>query len=416
MAVANTLLTIDMITKESLRLAHEKAVFIGTINRQFDKSWSSEGQTGNTLRIRYPSEYSRRQGSAVMNVQDSVQTSTSLVVATQDGVDMRFNSQELAQDLDSFSRLHLEPAIASLVSGIDSDVLQGCTKAVYKYASNLAPEPYTKNTLLTSVSSLTAAGNARTRVNQGLAPKGDRYIQMDSGTMAGLVTGVAGYFNPSNAISKQYREGLVARTAMADYYENERVWSMSTISSVTLSSAKLNGYVSTLGQTSLNVTSLTQIGGVAIGQPFTIASVFDVHPETKQQYTNLKQFVVTAVTDASTYTISPAIYASGTRQNVSIVASAQSTSSNAITFLGTTSLTIPQSLMYHKDAFTFATAALPIMADAAKCSVRTFDGLSLRCWQASDIRNDEFLTRIDILYGYKVIRPEWACRIVGAGA
>ncbi len=32
--MANTLLTIDDITKESLRLAHEKAVFIGTINRQ----------------------------------------------------------------------------------------------------------------------------------------------------------------------------------------------------------------------------------------------------------------------------------------------------------------------------------------------------------------------------------------------
>src|SRR3990167_2685698 len=134
--MANTLLTIDMITKEALRLAHEKATFIGTINRQFDNSWSGEGKTGDTLRIRYPSEYTRRQGSRVMDVQDSVQVSTSLVVATQDGVDMRFNSQELAQDLDQFSRLHLEPAMASLVSNIDADVLIGCTKATYKYAGN----------------------------------------------------------------------------------------------------------------------------------------------------------------------------------------------------------------------------------------------------------------------------------------
>ena len=37
--MANTLLTIDMITKEALRLAHEKATFIGTINRQFDDSF-----------------------------------------------------------------------------------------------------------------------------------------------------------------------------------------------------------------------------------------------------------------------------------------------------------------------------------------------------------------------------------------
>ena len=40
---------------------------------------------------------------------------------------------------------------------------------------------------------------------------------------------------------------------------------------------------------------------------------------------------------------------------------------------------------------------------------KTYDGLSLRVWQDSDIRNDELLTRIDILYGYAAIRPEWAC-------
>jgi len=410
--VANTFLTIDTITKEALRIAHEKAVFIGSINRQFDKSWSSEGATGNTLRIRYPAQYTRRQGSAVMDVQDSVHTSTSLVVATQDGVDMKFTSAEQSQDLNSFSRDFIEPAIASLVSGIDSDVLIGCTKESYKYATNSFPTPFTANTPTTDVSSLTVAQNARTRLNQGLAPKGDRFIQMDSGTMGQMVTNVAAYFNPSNAISKQYREGLVARTAMADYYENERVWSMATLSAVALSSTKLNGYVSTLGQTSMNVSLLTQ--AQTVGAVFTMANVFDVHPETKQQYQTLKQFVVTAVTDASTYTISPALYRTGPRQNVS--GNGTSTSTSAITFLGTTSRTIPQSLMYHRDAFTFATAALPMMADAAKCSVRTFDGLSLRCWQGSDIRNDEMLTRIDILYGYKVIRPEWACRIVGSGS
>ena len=73
----NTVLTVDMITKECLRLAHEKATFIGTINRQFDDSFGrSDGKIGDTLRIRYPAQYTRRQGSRVMDVQDSVQTST----------------------------------------------------------------------------------------------------------------------------------------------------------------------------------------------------------------------------------------------------------------------------------------------------------------------------------------------------
>ena len=54
---------------------------------------------------------------------------------------------------------------------------------------------------------------------------------------------------------------------------------------------------------------------------------------------------------------------------------------------------------------------LPIMADAAYCSMRSQDGITVRVWQGSDIRNDELLMRIDILYGYAVLRPEWACRI-----
>ena len=398
--MANTLLTIDMITKEALRLAHEKASFIGTINRQFDSSWSGEGKTGNTLRIRIPSEYTRRQGSRVMDVQDSEQISTSLVVATQDGVDMRFNSKELSQDLDSFSKLHLEPAMAQMVSGIDGDVLEACTISTFNFAGTAG----------TSISSLTAPGAARARLNQSLAPKGDRYFQVNSGTMGGLVTGVASYFNPSSAISEQYREGIVARTAMADYYENERTWTMSNCSSVTMSTAKLNGFISTNGQTSINVTTITF--QPQLGQKFTVAGVFDVHKETKQAYGQLKQFTVTATTNASTYTISPAIFISGARQNVAGMGTTSGTA--ALTWLGSPNSSYNLGLMYHKDAFTFATAALPMMSDAQSCSVRTYDGLSLRVWRASDIRNDEVLTRIDILYGSAAIRPQWACAVVGA--
>ena len=399
--MANTLLTIDMIAREALRLAHEKATFIGTINRQFDRSWSSEGPTGNTLRIRVPSEYTRRQGSAVMNVQDSVQVSTSLVVATQDGVDLRVNSQEMAQSLDDFSRLHLGPAMAQLVSGIEGDVIGGCMRSTFNWGGTAG----------TAVSSLTAAGEARTRLNRALAPKGDRYIQLDSGTMGSLVTGMSGYFNPSNAISEQYREGIVARTAMADYYENERVFSMANTTSVTLSTSKLNGYISTLGQTSINISLLT-VSSLNVGMKFTITGVNEVHPETKQDYGVLKQFTVVGVTDVSTFTVLPAIYRTGARQNVT--GNATSTSTAALNWLGSPNSTYTLGLMYHKDAFTFATAELPLMADAAKCVRRTYDGLSLRVWQASDIRNDELLTRIDILYGFAAIRPQWASVIVGA--
>ena len=70
--------------------------------------------------------------------------------------------------------------------------------------------------------------------------------------------------------------------------------------------------------------------------------------------------------------------------------------------------------MYHKDAYQFVTGDLPMMDDANKCVIKRMDGLSIRVWQGSDIRNDELLMRLDILDGFAALRPEWGCRIIGA--
>ncbi len=154
-----------------------------------------------------------------------------------------------------------------------------------------------------------------------------------------------------------------------------------------------------------------------VGEVFTIAGVYACHPETKAAYANLQQFTITAV-GATVTSIAPATYLTGPRKNV-----VKSTGANlattdfdaaAITPVGLASTSYVQPLMYHKEAFQFVTADLPIMDDAAKCVRRVQDGLSMRVWQASDIRNDEQLMRIDILYGFAALRPEWACRLIGA--
>jgi hypothetical protein len=385
-----------MVTREALRIAHEKCQFIGTVDRQYDDSFAKTGaKIGTALRVRKPNQYVRTQGTRVMDVQDQTETTSSITVATQDHVDMRFNSAELALSIDELSKRYIEPAVAVLVSGIESDFLAFATKATYQLAG-------ADNT---AIASLQVPGEARAKLNKQLAPKDNRSIQMDSTTMAGLVNGVAAYFNPSSAIGEQYKEGLIARTAMADYYENERVWTMTNTADV---ACTLDTYTVTEGDTSLTVTNFATPN---VGTVFTIAGVYDVHPETKAAYAHLKQFTITAGSTATEINISPAIYsaASGARQNVSALPSTTA----AIALFGTASKSYVQPLMYHKEAFQFVTADLPLMDDAAKCVRRNQDGLSLRVWQASDIRNDELLMRIDILYGMAALRPEWACRLSG---
>lgn len=407
--MANDLVTIDMVTREALRIAHEKCQFIATTDRQYDSSFSKGGaKIGEALRVRKPNQYLRTQGSRVMDVQDQDEDTGTITVATQDHVDMRFNSAELALSLDELSKRYIEPAVATLVSGIEADYLAYASKRTYNVVGAAG----------TAITNLSTPGLARARLNQMLAPKdNNRAIQMDSVTMAGLVNGVAAYFNPSKQISEQYREGLVARTSMADYYENERVWSLSNEADVTVTTAA-NAAVTDGGT---NITLASVATATTPGMTFTLAGVYACHPETKQSLGYLQPYVV-ITGGTTTQTVSPATILTGPRQNVCSAASAQlattayNGTSVAVTFFGAASTTYAQPLMYHKEAFQFVTADLPIMDDAHRCVRRVQDGLSMRVWQASDIRNDELLMRIDILYGMAALRPEWACRMIGAAS
>jgi hypothetical protein len=398
-----------MVTREALRIAHEKCQFIGTVDRQYDDSFAKGGaKIGSSLRVRKANKYTRTTGSRVMDVQDQLEETSTITVATQDHVDMRFNSAELALSIDELSKRYIEPAVAVLVSGIESDFLAYATKATYNVAGSAG----------TGITTLDVPGKARAKLNQYLAPKdGNRAIQMDSVTMGALVNGTAAYFNPSNALDKQFREGLVARTSMADYYENERIWTLTNNADITCTMAAAAAV--TDGGNQMTMASLS--AAPATGAVFTVPGVYACHPETKAAYPHLQQFTVTAGT-TTIQTVSPYIYLTGPRKNVCSATGADLTTATfdgtgiVPVFVGAASTSYPMPLMYHKEAFQFVTADLPLMDDAAKCVRRVQDGLSLRVWQASDIRNDELLMRIDILYGMAALRPEWACRLIGSAA
>lgn len=411
--MSNTFKVVDMVTREALRIAHESASFLGTIDRQYDDSFKGSGaKQGSTLRVREPNQYTRRQGSRVMDVQDQNESTQTITVATQDGVDMRFNSAELIQSVnsgskfDDLSKNYIEPAVKSLVSGIESDVIAYCTKQTYNVAGTAG----------TAITDLVAVGNARAKLNQGLAPKdGNRFIQADSITMSGVVNGLKGLFQDSTQIKEQYREGMMGRTAMADWYENERMWTLTNTSDVT-------GTTDAAAQVTDGGTTIdigTTVADPAVGSVFTVAGVYMAHPETKASLGVLQQFVVLSHV-SGVCTVSPATVLTGAKKNV--VSSTGGTlattdfNSKTVTFSGAASTSYVQPLMYHKEAFQFITADLPIMDDAQKCVRRMQDGLSLRCWMASDIRNDELLLRIDILYGMAALRPAWACRLIGAAS
>jgi hypothetical protein len=412
--MANSNKVLDMIANEALAIAHEKATFLNTIDRQYDETFKWEGphKGGQTLRVRLPNQYTRRQGSRVMDVQDQNERTSSITVATQDGVDMRFNSAELTlevndpKQVERFSKRYIEPAMASLVSGIESDVITACTKKTFNLVGSAG-------TVVGASGDISALFNARARLNKMLAPTADRAYQIDSTTMASIVNGKTGLFHPDTQVKKAFTEGFYGRAAGAEFYENERMWTMTNGSDVTGTTDAAAGV--TDGGTTLSADTASPVT-YTVGQVFTIAGVYACHPETKQSLGYLQQFTNTAGTGSGgDMTISPATYLTGPYQNVCSATSTQLATtdfdSKTLTAVGSASTGYLQNLMYHKDAYQFVTADLPLMDDAAKCVRKVMDGLSIRVWMASDIRNDELLVRLDILYGHAALRPEWATRI-----
>ena len=80
--MSNSFITTDLVAREVLRIAHEKATFLGTIDRQYDKSYFGVGaKHGSTLRVQKPNQYLVRTG-RVMDVQDQDETAETITVAT----------------------------------------------------------------------------------------------------------------------------------------------------------------------------------------------------------------------------------------------------------------------------------------------------------------------------------------------
>lgn len=392
---SNTILTIDMITREALRVLHQKANFISNIDRQHDDSFAQSGaKIGQSLRIRLPNQYTLRSG-ATLAVQDTVEQSVTLPLSTQKGVDISFTSAELTMSLDDFSQRIIEPAIAVLAAGVESDALS-MVNSVYN-AVDAGTAALTFKNLL----------EGRKLLNENLAPMdSSRTALLNTQDSVDLVDALKGLFHESTAIEKQYAEGMMGRTAGFNFFENTLLVKHTQ---GTHNTAYLTNQVA--AQTGSSLIVDTGTGTVLKGDIFTIAGVYRVHPESKVSTGVLQQFTVTAdyAGGAGTMAITPPIYDSsfGGRQNVSNGAA----NDQAITFLAGASKVTTESLVFHKEAFTFATADLLLPKGVDMAAREVMDGISMRMVRQYDINNDAFPCRIDVLYGYVAQRAQTAARL-----
>ena len=403
--MANSLLTIDMITRKCLEILENNLVISRNCNKEYDDSFAVEGaKIGSTLRIRLPDRALVTDGAA-LQVQDDNEQFTTLTVSSQKHIGINFTSAELTMQLDDFAERVLKPRISQLASSVDADVANAY-KSIFNTVGTPGTTPATALVLL----------QAQQKLNESATPMSPRYATVNPAANAGLVNGMTGFFNPTGTISRQFKTGMMGEGVLGF---DEMNMSQSIVNHTTGSRAGtilVNGAVSTQGQATISIDGLTgATDTVTAGDVFTIAGVFAVNPQTRLSTGSLQQFVVTAAqTGASNalanMAISPPMY---TSSNALATIDAFPADNAAVTFVGTASTVYPQNLVYHKNAITLATADLLLPQGVDMASRQVHNGISMRIVRQYDINHDRMPCRVDVLYGFSTIRPPMACRIFG---
>lgn len=412
MAVTNQFNNTAKITKQAMNVLRNNLVLVPRVNRTYEKEFSQgQGKIGDTVSVRVPGYGSRVAGKVA--VPDGYADTYIPVTVTQQNTSLRFSSKELALNVEDgaeFERSVLGPKMAALVNGIDADGF-----ALYTGFNGVDGTPATAPT------DLTYFLNAQAGLAESAVPVDDQiHAFLNPRTQASMVNGLKGLFQDSSEISKQYKKGVMGTAAGMTFLMSQNIvqHQTGTWSGIPLVNDPSSALVS--GMTTIPIDGF---GGATDsfkkGDVITIAGVYAVNPVSKVSTGQLLQLTVTADYAATTNAmaalpISPAIVTSGQFQNATALPA-----NNAVVQIfghatNYSNKVSPANLVLHRDALAFAAVDLPLLDPGKQKRVRDNDlGISLRMTEWYDGVNDELLVRLDVMYGWAILRQGFGRRVQG---
>lgn len=420
--MANSFLTDQHITAEALMILENSLSFTKNVNRNYDKEYKN-AHRGATIYARKPPRYTVRDGQNV-SLQDTTQTQVPITLNHQFGVDVSFTSADLTLNIEAFSEQVLAPQIVQIANAID---FSGLSLALQ--VPNVVGTPgTTPGTGSTAQAALAVYAQAGALLDKTATPRdGNRAIVFNEDAQAITVPNLAGLLSPSSSISDQYLNGTMGRALgfKMNMSQNVNVFTTGAQGGTPLVATQptpqtlpngmtLSASTSTFAVQTKGWTASTTV--LNPGDVVTFGTSFLVNPVSRQNAGKLKQFVVmnTVTSDGSgnaTLQLSEPMIVTGAYQNITNVPAVNA----PITVVGAANTVSPQNLAFHKNAFTFACAPLPLPGGTHMAAMKDDDqlGIAMRFVAAYDIRTDLFIGRFDVLCGWAVLRPEWAVRIAG---
>ena len=417
----DSFLTITMIGMEMLPVLHNNAIAAQKVSRKYESQFARAGaKIGATFGVRKPPKYNVSNGPTFV-AQDYQEYQVQLTVDQHKQVGVEFLDDDLTLSMDDFSGRVLAPALVPLANTVDQYLL-----SEFIYAWNCTGTPGIP------AAEDTPFLDARVKLVDNSAPMNKPWpMIVNPKTSSRLASGLAGRFNPSDSISDFFKMGAMNNSwksmGMAlgwDFYESQN-----TLTQVT------GNWTANVPATGILVDGANQVGGTinlkgftnsaaqgVQGDVFQMAGVFTVNPVTYQSTGDLQDFVVGAAFSSTgagkaAVSISPGIVLTGKDQtvNASPADGAQVTVYGTATTSNISAQTSPTCCGWSEDAITLACVDLKLFNDGEgiKC-VRVKDddlGLSLMFSRGGDIRELTEISRVDILYGAVLTRPEHFVRV-----
>lgn len=388
--------------------------FIGNISRQYDNQFALTGaKIGQQLRIRLPNDYTVSDGPA-LQVQDTNEQSTTITVATQRHVDTSFNSQELTMSIDDYAEIILAPKINNLAGNVASAIMSGTTIAQGPFVGTVVNG--VEGGICNIVTNVDGSGNiisptldtwtaAGANLDDNSAMFVGRKAILSPTTMGRTVSSFSGLLNPATEISRQYENSRIYDALNFEWFSDQTTI-VHTTGSFTVGTVNLGGQTGTV----LNVNAIT--GTLKKGDFITIAAVNSVNYVNKNVNGGLRQFVITqdAASGATTLNIFPAIVPSNAGAAVQYQTVDNSPLNTATILLVTPANSVyRKNFVFAKECVTMVTADLEIPPANVKAAREQFDGVSMRSLVTYVPGTDQTVNRLDCLFGWLFVRPQWGC-------
>lgn len=381
--MANTVTNVlPKLLAQGLLALRENAIMSRVVNRSYD---DLAAQKGAVINIPIPSSIAARDITPSVTQNSNIDFNPTVAVVTLDfwkEASFHLSDKDLAECDRGIMPMEASEAIKSLINAVDQHILARTT-GFFGFAGTAGTTPFN--------GSLVGAASARMILNRNAAPMDNRYGVIDP--LAEMNFGQVPVVLQADqrGSTEGVVNGVIGKKLGTDWYMDQNVQSY-TAGTGWASGNIASTVAGAVGDTTLNIINATASGQIKIGDLFRFTADTAHHP-----------YVVTVTTTISaTVQVAISFYPP--------LKTAVATGATLVVVSGT----YTRNLMFHRDAFAWASRPLADVQGAGNTFASAVDpvsGIALRVEVSRQYRQTTF--SYDILGGGNWVRRELGCIILG---